>query len=69
MYYWTVSHIALYKSALFSIESSLNKVLFKSHVQIILHVVQSGSGVHSTSYPMGTGGKAAGALGWPLTSS
>jgi hypothetical protein len=24
----------------------------------LLHVVQTGSGVHSTSYPMGTGGKA-----------
>jgi hypothetical protein len=27
----------------------------------LLHVVQSGSGVHATFYPMGTGGKAAGA--------
>jgi hypothetical protein len=27
----------------------------------LLHVVQIGSGVHPTSYPMGTGGKAAGA--------
>jgi hypothetical protein len=27
----------------------------------LLHVVQTGSGVHPTSYPMGTGGKAAGA--------
>jgi hypothetical protein len=26
-----------------------------------LHVVQTGSGVHPISYPMGTGGKAAGA--------
>jgi hypothetical protein len=39
-----------------------------------LYVVQTGSGVHPTSYPMGTGGsfpwdKAAGELSWPLTSS
>jgi hypothetical protein len=27
----------------------------------LLHVVQTGSGAHSASYPMGTGGKAAGA--------
>jgi hypothetical protein len=27
----------------------------------LLHVVQTGSGAHSTSYPMGIGGKAAGA--------
>jgi hypothetical protein len=27
----------------------------------VLHVVQIGSVVHPTSYPMGTGGKAAGA--------
>jgi hypothetical protein len=35
----------------------------------LLHDVQTGSGVHPTSYRMGTGGKAAGAWGWPLTSS
>jgi hypothetical protein len=40
----------------------------------LLHVVQTGSGVHPTSYPMGTGGpfpggKAAGAWSWPLTSN
>jgi hypothetical protein len=39
----------------------------------VLHVVQTGSGVHQTSYPMGIvgsfpGGKAAGAWNWPLTS-
>jgi hypothetical protein len=39
----------------------------------LLHVVQTGSGVHLT-YPMGTGGsfsgdKAAGAWSWPLTSN
>jgi hypothetical protein len=39
----------------------------------ILHSVQTGSGVHPTSYPMGTGGffpggKAVGAWNWPLTS-
>jgi hypothetical protein len=38
-----------------------------------LHVVQTGSGAHPTSYPIGTGfsfpgGKAAGAWSWPLTS-
>jgi hypothetical protein len=37
------------------------------------HRVQNGSGAHPASYPMGTrgsfpGGKAAGALSWPLTS-
>jgi hypothetical protein len=37
------------------------------------HHVQTGSGVHPASYPMGTGssftgGKAAGAWNWPLTS-
>jgi hypothetical protein len=35
----------------------------------LLHVVQTGSGVHQTSYPMGTGGKAAGAWSWQLTSN
>jgi hypothetical protein len=38
------------------------------------HVVQTGSGVHPTSYPMRTGGsfpggKAAGVWNWPLTSN
>jgi hypothetical protein len=38
------------------------------------HRVQTGSGAHPASYPMGTrgsfpGGKAAGARSWPLTSS
>jgi hypothetical protein len=38
------------------------------------HVVQTGSGVHSISYPMGTGssspvGKGAAAWNWPLTTS
>jgi hypothetical protein len=37
------------------------------------HRIQNGSGTHPASYPMGTkasfhGGKAAGALSWPLTS-
>jgi hypothetical protein len=27
----------------------------------VLHVIQTASGVHPTSYPMGTGGKAVGA--------
>jgi hypothetical protein len=35
----------------------------------LLHIVQTGSGVHPTSYKMGTGGKAAGAWSWPLTSN
>jgi hypothetical protein len=40
----------------------------------LLHVVQTGSGAHPASYPMGTGGslsevKAAGAWSWPLISS
>jgi hypothetical protein len=35
----------------------------------LLQVAQTGSGVHPTSYPMGTGGKAAGAWSWPLTSN
>jgi hypothetical protein len=39
----------------------------------LLHVLWTGSGTHPASYPMGTGasfpgGKAAGALSWPLTS-
>jgi hypothetical protein len=43
-------------------------------VKYFLHVVQSGSGVHPTSYPMGTGGsflggKAVEAWSWPLTSN
>jgi hypothetical protein len=42
--------------------------------RIFLHVVQTGSGVYPTSYPMGTGGsfpgvKAARDWSWPLTSS
>jgi hypothetical protein len=40
----------------------------------LLHVVQTGSEVHPTSYPMGTGGsfprgKAAGAWNWPLAAN
>jgi hypothetical protein len=40
----------------------------------LLHIVQIGSGVHPTSYPMGTwrsfsGGKAAEAWSWPVTYS
>jgi hypothetical protein len=40
----------------------------------LLHVVQTGSGVHPTSYTMGTkgtfpGGKAAGEWSWPATSN
>jgi hypothetical protein len=40
----------------------------------LLHVVQTGSEVHPTSYPMGIGGsfpeiKAAGVWSWPFTSS
>jgi hypothetical protein len=40
----------------------------------LLHVVQTGSGVHPTSYPMGTAGsfpsgKAARAWSWPLASN
>jgi hypothetical protein len=43
-------------------------------VKNFIHVVQTGSGILPVSYPMGTGsslpgGKAAGALSWPLTSS
>jgi hypothetical protein len=42
--------------------------------RIFFHVVQTGSGAHPASYPMGTwgsfpGGKAAGTWSWPLTSS
>jgi hypothetical protein len=42
-------------------------------VQLIYYRVQTGSGAHLASYPMGTrgsfpGGKAAGAWSWPLTS-
>jgi hypothetical protein len=32
------------------------------------HRVPSSSGAHAASYPIGTGGKAAGAWSWPLTS-
>jgi hypothetical protein len=32
-----------------------------------LHSFQTGSGAHPTSYPMGLGGKPAGAWSWPLT--
>jgi hypothetical protein len=35
----------------------------------LLHIVQTGSGVHPTSYTMGTGGKATGGWSWPLTSN
>jgi hypothetical protein len=40
---------------------------------LLLYIVQTGSGAHPISYPMGTGGsfpggKAAGAWSWPLTS-
>jgi preprotein translocase subunit SecG len=43
-------------------------------VLIFIHVVQTGSGAHSASYPMCTGGsftggKASGAWNWPLTSN
>jgi hypothetical protein len=43
-------------------------------VKNFLHVVQTGSGVHPTTYPVGTegyfpGGKAAGTWSWPFTSS
>jgi hypothetical protein len=43
-------------------------------VGVRVHVVQTGSGVHPTSYPMDTGGsfpagKAAGAWSWPLISN
>jgi hypothetical protein len=34
----------------------------------ILHVIQTGSGVHPTSYPLESVGKAAGAWSWLLTS-
>jgi hypothetical protein len=37
--------------------------------KISLHIVQTGSGVHPTSYKMGTGGKAAEAWSSPLTSN
>jgi hypothetical protein len=40
----------------------------------LLHVIQTDSGVHPTSHPMGPGGSfprdnAAGAWSWPLTSN
>jgi hypothetical protein len=40
----------------------------------LLHIIQTGSGAHPASYPMGTGGsflggKVAGVWSWPLTSS
>jgi hypothetical protein len=33
----------------------------------LLHVVETGSWANPASFPMGTGGKAAGAWSWPLT--
>jgi hypothetical protein len=35
----------------------------------LLQVFQTSSEAHPTSYPMGTGGKAAGVWSWPVTSS
>jgi hypothetical protein len=35
----------------------------------LLHLVETGSGVHPIAYQMGTGGKAAGAWSWRLTSN
>jgi hypothetical protein len=35
--------------------------LFSTSSRPLLHVVQAGSEAHAASYPMGTGGKAAGA--------
>jgi len=32
------------------------------------HCVQTGSGSYPATYPIGTGGKAAGAWSWPFTS-
>jgi hypothetical protein len=31
------------------------------------HAANTGSGAHPATYPVGTGGKAAGAWTWPLT--
>jgi hypothetical protein len=39
------------------------------HYIYICHVVQTESGVHQASCPMGTGGKAAGRWSWPLSSN
>jgi hypothetical protein len=41
---------------------------------LFLHVVQTGSGAHTASYPLGAGGyfpggKAAGPWSWPLPSN
>jgi hypothetical protein len=33
----------------------------------LLHIVQTSSGTHPASYPMGTGGKVASVWSWPLT--
>jgi phage shock protein PspC (stress-responsive transcriptional regulator) len=38
-------------------------------VLCLLHIIQTGSGVHTTSYPIGSGAKATGASSWPLTSN
>jgi hypothetical protein len=35
----------------------------------LLHIVQTGSGAHPASYPIGTRSKEAGAWIWPLTSN
>jgi hypothetical protein len=55
-------------------EGSEFRVPVWSKLCSLLHVVQTGSGVHPTSYPISIGdsfpgGKAAGAWSWPLTSS
>jgi hypothetical protein len=40
-----------------------------TYLFVYIPPVQTGSGVHPTSYKMGTGGKAAEAWSWPLTSN
>jgi hypothetical protein len=40
--------------------SQISYQLLQPHLSSFLHSVQTGSGAHTASYPMGTGGKAAG---------
>jgi len=42
---------------------------FWQEQRFFLFVTVSGSVAHPTSYPMGTGGRSAGAWRWPLTST
>jgi hypothetical protein len=44
-----------------------NFITHKDEMSSVRHRVQTGSGTHPASYPMGTGGKAVRVSSWPLT--